>query len=264
MTKAKKIPSIDAEASLFVHAAVAIATRLDEVMEYERFLADPSFVLELHEMRIAAKRLRYTMDLFLPAFNDYSKHGSQFASMITHIKLLQEHLGEIHDADVLVPRLAARLREILGPVNTKGKAQHTLPAVGVHLSDFDSCQGLLTLCIDARDKRESRFGQLNVDWKRMRETQVFEELRKLLRAAITDETLAAVLHEPGPGVTTPDSAITRDFASKASKKEIDRNITDSVSVEEGAIVNDIETHTTPTPKRVRTKKPDGAKTGCSS
>src|SRR5580700_2003835 len=121
MAKARAVPFVDPDASLFVHAAVSIGTRLDELISFEPYLLDANCVYELHQMRIAAKRLRYTMDLFQSAFDDFSRYGREFAGIVTEVKLLQEHLGNIHDADVLTPKLSAQLHKILGAGYGKDK-----------------------------------------------------------------------------------------------------------------------------------------------
>ncbi len=205
MAKAKPVPYIDPEASTFVHAAVAIATRLDELIAFEPVLADASLVVELHEMRIAAKRLRYTMDLFLTAYKEYSRYGKEYAGVVTEIKLLQEHLGEIHDADVLTPRLTTQLREIVSA--KQGKRDKKAPEVGVHLVDLDACQGLLTMCIEARSKRDERFERLKSDWKRICDSGLFDGLRRLLRNAVTDETLTRALHESSASVAAEETTM---------------------------------------------------------
>jgi CHAD domain-containing protein len=51
---------------------------------------------ELHEMRIAAKRLRYSMEIFRSCF------GPDIAERIGDVKTIQEKIGQIHDCDVLV------------------------------------------------------------------------------------------------------------------------------------------------------------------
>lgn len=205
MAKARAVPFVDPEASLFVHAAVAIGTRLDELVAFETYLADASEVYQLHQMRIAAKRLRYTMDLFQVAFSEYSRYGREFASAITEVKLLQEHLGDIHDADVLAPRLTGQLYKLMGPA--QGNDKHGQPRVGVHLVDFDACAGLLALCMEAKRARETSFERLRTDWARMREQNLFDQWRKLLRNAITDETLASVLHDTAVLNVKSESAI---------------------------------------------------------
>lgn len=72
----------------------AIRARLQRFLSYEPFIHDPERKLELHAMRIAAKRLRYTLEIFSPL----DKNG--FKSWMRLIKLMQEQLGAIHDCDV--------------------------------------------------------------------------------------------------------------------------------------------------------------------
>jgi CHAD domain-containing protein len=54
---------------------------------------------QLHELRIAAKHLRYTMELFEPAL------GATAKDVIKQVEGLQEHLGRLHDTDVAIDYL---------------------------------------------------------------------------------------------------------------------------------------------------------------
>ena len=49
-------------------------------------------------MRIAAKRLRYTQEIFAPCFPD-----KEYKWLSDQVKSVQEQIGEIHDADVRGP-----------------------------------------------------------------------------------------------------------------------------------------------------------------
>ena len=46
----------------------AINEKLTNFLSYETFVHIPEKKLELHAMRIAAKHLRYTMEIFAPLF----------------------------------------------------------------------------------------------------------------------------------------------------------------------------------------------------
>jgi polyhydroxyalkanoate synthesis regulator phasin len=85
----------------FTQAAGLIVPRMEAVCSLSSAIEDPSNVAELHQMRIAAKRLRYTMEAFVPCF------GTPLAEQIAEVKLLQEELGQVHDSDVWVLRLQA-------------------------------------------------------------------------------------------------------------------------------------------------------------
>lgn len=69
--------------------------RIEEVYSWSKFIFDPNCIVELHNMRISVKRLRYSMEFF--AVN-YKKKFTKFLDILAEI---QELLGEIHDADVI-------------------------------------------------------------------------------------------------------------------------------------------------------------------
>jgi len=68
--------------------------------------ADPAEVEWLHDMRIAAKRLRYVLELTGFCFGPYAAKAAKRA------RQLQELIGEIHDCDVTLPRVLALQAEI--------------------------------------------------------------------------------------------------------------------------------------------------------
>ncbi len=86
--------------SPFRNAARAlIQNRIEEFYAFAPYAGRPEAVEELHAMRIAAKWLRYTMELFAPAY----AHGLK--ESLSVIKRFQEKLGDLHDADVRIDLL---------------------------------------------------------------------------------------------------------------------------------------------------------------
>jgi len=85
--------------SAFELAYCRIKQRIEELLAHEPSLSDQNAMLEHHAMRIAAKRLRYTLEAFRPLFED------ELQSEIANVKRMQELLGEIHDSDVWVAEL---------------------------------------------------------------------------------------------------------------------------------------------------------------
>ncbi len=79
---------------LYRHSFEAIQGRLQEFLAYRSIIFDPEKVTELHEMRIAAKRLRYTMETFAPLYS------SQLKPHLKAVRKIQEMLGDIHDCDL--------------------------------------------------------------------------------------------------------------------------------------------------------------------
>ena len=183
MAKEKSEFGIDPKLSVLANAARTIGARLDAMLAYEPTLSDPKAVYELHQMRIAAKRLRYTLEIYQEVYETFTPYGKTFTAAIESVRMLQEHLGEIHDADVLVPQLTEHLARQLH--DGYGETKKGEPFVGVHRVDFDACQGLLTLCRQARSDRDKRYARLLQDWNTLQEKQSFESLRALLQNAIT-------------------------------------------------------------------------------
>src|SRR4030095_1317618 len=60
----------------------------------------------LHKMRISGKPLRYTMELGEYCF------GGDFKICHNEVKDVLELMGEIHDADVMIPELNLHMKEI--------------------------------------------------------------------------------------------------------------------------------------------------------
>jgi CHAD domain-containing protein len=105
--KARKVSGLDPEAALADNAERIVLVRLDELCGFMPKAADPDEVVALHDMRIAAKRLRYILEVTGPCFGTYAKTATRMA------KDLQDLLGEIHDCDVQVPETAAFAERLL-------------------------------------------------------------------------------------------------------------------------------------------------------
>ena len=99
--KARKVSGLDPETALADNAEQIVRVRLDELCGFMPKAADPDEVVALHDMRIAAKRLRYILEITGPCFGPYAKTATKLT------KELQDLLGEIHDCDVQVPETAA-------------------------------------------------------------------------------------------------------------------------------------------------------------
>ncbi|MGA2784769.1 MAG: YfcE family phosphodiesterase [Candidatus Bathyarchaeia archaeon] len=78
-----------------------ISARLDEMLTFEQFVHNEAAAAKHHELRIAAKRLRYTMEIFSLIY----KGG--LSDQISLLKRFQDVLGEMHDYDVWVEELRA-------------------------------------------------------------------------------------------------------------------------------------------------------------
>lgn len=100
--KARPVHELDGAEPLAVNVARIVAVRVAELRSFVPAAFDPANVTALHDLRIAAKRLRYVLEV-----TGASCIGPQAKVAVAALKELQEVLGEVHDSDELLPRLAA-------------------------------------------------------------------------------------------------------------------------------------------------------------
>ena len=105
--KARQVADLDPDGALADNAERIVRVRLDELCGFMPTAADPEQVVALHDMRIAAKRLRYILEVTGPCFGTYAKTATKLT------KDLQDLLGEIHDCDVHIPEVAAFAERLL-------------------------------------------------------------------------------------------------------------------------------------------------------
>ena len=104
--KARKVKGIELDAPLAENALRIVTVRLDELRSFSDAVHDPAATQDLHDMRIAAKRLRYVLEMTAPAL------GPEAARAAKHAKDLQDVLGEIHDCDEFVPRVERHVERL--------------------------------------------------------------------------------------------------------------------------------------------------------
>lgn len=166
---------------LFENSGRLIAQRLKEMFDYEPYIQSPDNVYQLHEMRIAAKRLRYSMEIFEPIYTRHSDWGTEYALALKTVKSLQEHLGALHDADVLVPQILEHQSRLLasgfGALAGGDASGAPLSIAGVHRVDYLACQGLLLLCTQLRTERDARYDLLRQEWQQITSDGVLSALQ---------------------------------------------------------------------------------------
>ncbi|MEA2179357.1 MAG: hypothetical protein QOG77_2654 [Solirubrobacteraceae bacterium] len=97
--KARDVKGLDPAGLLADNVERIARTRLDELFSFAPAVLDPRNVRELHDMRIAAKRLRYVLEVTDHLFGPYT------ASALKRTKELQGLLGDMHDCDEMLPRV---------------------------------------------------------------------------------------------------------------------------------------------------------------
>jgi hypothetical protein len=185
MAKAGKIRGLKKRSTLAEAAARTLAVRLAEFEAHYPALDTPEDSDALHDLRIAAKRLRYTAELF------QSVLPPDAPKLIERLKDLQDDLGFIHDRDVLVElaraehrAAGAREAELLSGVATSpGPRDERLGAVAARLQGPEGianlAPGLLGLLADAADERRARLARLHKRRQTLQTEHFVERLRAL-------------------------------------------------------------------------------------
>jgi hypothetical protein len=107
MSRAWSVDGVDPEAPVIDNARRVLAVRIAEFYSFAPVVAHPELSEALHDMRISAKRLRYTLELFRPQF------GKAGERQIERVKAIQEALGSLHDHDVRIGIIGDELCQLM-------------------------------------------------------------------------------------------------------------------------------------------------------
>src|SRR6266516_1445002 len=99
MAKARPITGLDPQAPTGKNARIIAKVRLEELYSWESYVDNPYHIQELHNLRIAAKRLRYTFEVFEEALPQACK------PITNELVQIQEELGALHYTDVMIALL---------------------------------------------------------------------------------------------------------------------------------------------------------------
>jgi hypothetical protein len=151
--KARKVKGVDPEGPLADQVETILAVRVEELFSFVPAVLDPANVTELHDMRIAAKRLRYVLELTAPVLGPYAKEAGR------RTKELQDLLGEVHDCDVTLPRVLDALDRLRAETaravrERAGDAPDLDPAAMADAPHAEAWRGLEHLAIYLRARRE--------------------------------------------------------------------------------------------------------------
>ncbi|GHO43275.1 CHAD domain-containing protein [Ktedonospora formicarum] len=178
MAKAKAIKDLSPQAMTVESVRKIVTTRLQELYDWADYVGDTYHARELHDMRIAAKRLRYTLELFADAL------PPECGLLVKEVELIQGELGELHDADVMV----ALLRLCLGSSDSGAPYQEALvratklpkkgkvmvdPDLVAHFADpgvtpsAEERQGLEWLLSDYEKRRKQHYTAFCQHWQEL-------------------------------------------------------------------------------------------------
>jgi CHAD domain-containing protein len=110
--KARAIEGLEADGSLSPNAARIVAVRLQELRGFADAALAPDASEAQHDMRIAAKRLRYVLEIFASCLGEEADEARRAA------KRLQSVLGDLHDCDLMLTKVE-RIGSVAGPLGER-------------------------------------------------------------------------------------------------------------------------------------------------
>jgi CHAD domain-containing protein len=146
-------------------AATRIAGRLAILLSHEQWVHNPDAIAEHHAIRIAAKKLRYTLEVYAPLYRLGLKKP------LLRIKKIQEILGDLHDCDVWIDSvMGLLLKEYLTSRETR------IPK-NVRVSKVTSFKHFLA---EREKERKIIYRRFVRYWDSLSRSRLWDELRKNL------------------------------------------------------------------------------------
>lgn len=152
--------------ALYRHSFDAITARLEAFLAYDEIVPQVEKVTELHELRIAAKWLRYTLETFA------SLYGNNLKPYLKAVKDAQEQLGEIHDADVWGAFLPQFLVD---------EQKRTVAYYGSDRPFRRLVAGIRYFEQERKQARAEQYEQFCRDWETWKAEGVWDDLRKTIQ-----------------------------------------------------------------------------------
>jgi hypothetical protein len=173
--KAKRVKGLDPEGPLAENAARIVKVRLAELHSFAPAAFEPDNSKEQHDMRIAAKRLRYILEATDFCFGKPAQTARRRA------RDLQGLLGELHDCDVMLPRIEGHLAELrrgdADAVHQRaGQAPDLDPGLSARAPHRTSYRGLEMLAVHVEARRKVLFDRFCEYWAEQGRTGTWERL----------------------------------------------------------------------------------------
>jgi CHAD domain-containing protein len=160
----------------FLETRRHILRRLERLLRHEDSLARPDDRQRHHAMRIAAKRLRYTLEIARPVYPGCLDEA------VDAMKKVQSLLGEVHDCDVWADHLDAFAR----------RERRRITALFGHAGRFNRLQpGIDYLRSDRHRRRDEVFGQLVEYWAELGRRRLWEGIADVVLSGDRSPTIPA-------------------------------------------------------------------------
>lgn len=100
MAPARKVHDLHCDESFRSAAGKVIWTRFDEMMAFREAVLEDKDIEDLHDMRVASRRLRAAVEGFVQVFP-----RKELRPLLSEVKEIADMLGRVRDLDVMLDRL---------------------------------------------------------------------------------------------------------------------------------------------------------------
>jgi CHAD domain-containing protein len=142
-------------------AALRIEKRMHALLSYEQWIPNPDAVAEHHATRIAAKKLRYTMEVYGQVYRLGLK------KILTRVKKVQEILGDLHDCDVWIDQVTLLLLQERALLRSPGTSKRP---------DAATISSLILFLQERKKDRTILHRTLMRYWETLRRLRTWDEL----------------------------------------------------------------------------------------
>ena len=147
-------------------ACDCLTTLLEDMLAYETQVMHPKRIAALHRMRIAARRLRYAIEVFAPLYPDALEAAH---TLLTEI---QDLLGDIHDCDLWIEFLPTFLETEQARTRNHGGRSRAVNRLA---------PGLKLLAHERRQHRDTRYREFIARWQKVKKQNFWKTFRRNLR-----------------------------------------------------------------------------------
>jgi hypothetical protein len=167
LSRAWPVDDVDPNAPVIDNARRVLAVRIAEFYSFGPIVSHPELSEALHDMRISAKRLRYTLELFRSQF------GKAGERQIERVKAIQELLGTLHDHDVRIDLIGEELSQLMVEQSRKTRSDiadaspdelAAIAAAALRPPPDDPRRGLIALLGREHAGRRAAYAQFRELW----------------------------------------------------------------------------------------------------